>query len=48
MSFVSESRRPFSIRIGKHQDYMNKNTVVAMHLKDGHDFDWVNVKIVDT
>ena len=26
---------------------MNKNTVVAMHLKDGHNFDWENVKIMD-
>ena len=26
---------------------MNKNTVVTMRLKDGHDFDWKNIKIGD-
>ena len=47
-SYVGESKRALRTRIKEHRDFANKNTVVAEHIKNGHDFDWENVEIVDT
>jgi len=52
-SFVGQTSRQVKTRISEHRNHINRNTttqfVITEHrLQFGHDFDWEDVKILDS
>ena len=47
-SNVGKSKKSLKVCIEEHQDHLNKNAVVANHIKEmSHMFDWENVENAD-
>jgi len=50
--YVGQTKRKLNIRISEHRNRINRKstniTVITEHrLRHNHDFDWLNVKILD-
>jgi len=52
-TYVGQTKRKLNIRISEHRNQFNRKstntTVITEHrLRHNHDFDWLNVKILDS
>ena len=46
-NYIGEAKRALKERLNDHIKNKQKNSVVTLHKKDDHEFDWDNVKILD-
>ena len=47
MAYIGEAKRALRVRLNDHIKNKQKDSVVTLHKKDDHDFDWDRVTILD-
>ena len=47
MCYIGESKRALRERLNVHINNKNKESVATFHKKNGHDFDWNKIQILD-